>query len=255
MRYLHLSLLLCALLFLLPSCSTTGPGAACDPCAEKEVAAGSDATGPFAQAAAASAKGGQEASNQPVQSDPGARGVFTPISRGSGSQSATNTTTESRSQAGAPSVNQGLVLPTEASARTGGGVSPVVASLQAVVDDLRGQLKLAIMEGNADKEARLLAALDRSIAQMAQAQASAQGQTTNTYHLEGAVITQTVANGSASGDGQNAIDPSNAKAVADGLPKVVEAAATAKAAAGPAPAPAAPDPSPVPPSGALPPAR
>lgn len=246
MRFKFLFLIFAALAFA--GCSTTGPGAACDPCATEEVSPSAEATGPLGQAAAASARGGQEASNQPVQSDPGARGVFTPISRGAGSQTATNTTNESRSQAGAPSVNQGVVLPTAADARTGGGVSPVVATLQGVVDDLRTQLKLAIMENNADKEARLTAALDRAISQMAQAQASAQAQTVNNYHLENSVITQTVANGSASGDGQNAIDPANAKSLAEGMPQVVDAAGRAKAAGAqpdrsvtpefPAPAPA-----------------
>jgi hypothetical protein len=209
----------------------------------EEVKPSAEATGPLAQAAAAGAKGGQEASNQPVQSDPGARGVFTPISRGAGAQTASNTTSESRSQAGAPSVNQGLVLPTAASAQTGGGVSPVVASLQAYMDDLRASLKLALLDPSTppSRVSEIMAQINTVAGQMAQAQASAQATTHNTYNLQGAVVTQTVANGSASGDGQNAIDPANAKAVAEGLPQVVRAAAEAKGAAGPvadSPAPA-----------------
>jgi hypothetical protein len=234
------ALLLFALLFLC-SCTTTGPGAACDPCATEEVNSGADATAPFAQAAAASAKGGQEASNQPVQSDPGARGVFTPISRGAGSQTATNNTEETRSQAGAPSVNQGLVLPTAADARTGGGVSPVVASLQLYMDDLRAQLKLAMLDPTAppDKAQKIIEAINAAISQMAQAQASSQAQVSNVYHLEGARIVQSVANGSNSGDGQTAIDPKAAEAIA------VPTAAAVKATMAPSG-----DPSGVPPAGA-----
>lgn len=251
-RYCTLLLVL-ALCCLFPACSTTGPGAACDPCATKEVESGADATAPFAQAAAASAKGGQEASNQPVQMDPGARGVFTPISRGAGSQTATNTTEESRSQAGAPSVNQGLVLPTAADARTGGGVSPVVASLQSYVDDLRAQLKMAMLDPTAppDKANRIIEALNVAISQMAQAQSSAQAQVHNTYHLEGARIVQSVANGSNSGDGTTAIDPKAAAAVAGPTSEAVRATMAAPEPA-PMPAPAAPEARPEPPAGAAP---
>lgn len=226
----------------LAGCSTTGPGAACDPCATGETGPANEATGPLAQAAQANARGGQEASNQPIQTDPGARNVHTPISRGAGAQTVTDTSTEERSQAGAPSVNQGVVLPTSADARTGGGVSPVVASLQSYIDDLRASLKMAMLDPSSppDKANRIMEAINSAVSQMAQAQASAQAHVSNTYHLEGAVITQTVANGSASGDGQNAIDPANARAVAEGLPKVVEAAAKAKGAG------VQPDPSPSP---------
>lgn len=235
-----LAVLLCSTLI---GCMSAGPGAQCDPCAEAEASAAA----PFGEAAAAAAKGGQTASNQPQQQDPGARQIHTPISRGAGDQSISTTTEEARSQAGAPSVNQGLVLPTTAGAHTGGGVSPVVASLQGYVDDLRTQLKLAIMQGNAEQEGRLIAAIDRAISQMAQAQASSKGTVHNTYNLQGSVNTQTVANGSNSGDGQTAIDPRNAEAVANGLPKTVEAAARAAAAA--KPAPAAPEPLPPLPGG------
>lgn len=224
------------LALFLPGCATgPGPGASCDPCAEKEVGAGADAAAPFAQAAAASAKGGQEASNQPVQADPGARGILTPVSRGAGDQTVNSSTNEARSQAGAPSVNQGLVLPTAADARTGGGVSPVVASLQAYIDDLRAALKMAMLDPASppDRANQIMVAINDAVGQMAQAQASAQATTHNTYNLQGSVVTQTVANGSASGDGQNAIDPANAKAVAEGLPEVVKAAAAAKSAAQP----------------------
>lgn len=229
----------------LSACTTVGPGSACDPCATAETGPANEATGPLAQAASASARGGQEASNQPIQMDPGARDIHTPISRGAGNQTVTDTSEEKRSQAGAPSVNQGVVLPTAADARTGGGVSPVVASLQPLVDDLRAALKLALMDPTApqSKIDSIHRALNDAISQMAQAQASAQGQVNNTYHLEGAVITQTVANGSASGDGQQAVDPSNAKALADGLPLTVEAAAKARAASG---TPDAPETAPVP---------
>jgi hypothetical protein len=119
----------------------------------------------------------------------------------------------------------------------------VVASLQAYMDDLRASLKLALLDPSTppSRVSEIMAQINTVAGQMAQAQASAQATTHNTYNLQGAVVTQTVANGSASGDGQNAIDPANAKAVAEGLPQVVRAAAEAKGAAGPvadSPAPA-----------------
>lgn len=214
-----------ALLTLAACSSGPGPGAACDTCAVAEASA----TGPFAEAAAAAADGGQTASNQPIQQDPGARHVYTPVSRGTGNQSVTTTTNDPRSQAGAPSVNQGLILPTEANAATGGGVSPVVASLQGYIDDLRTQYKLAVMQGDHELEKRISDNIDRAISQMAQAQASTRGVTNNTFNLQGSVNTQTVANGSNSGDGQTAIDPRNSEALAGGLPKTVEAATAAAA--------------------------
>lgn len=233
---------------ILTGCSS-GPGDDCDPCAAAEA----QASAPFGEAAAAAAKGGMTASNQPQQQDPGARQIHTPISRGAGDQNVTTATEESRSQAGAPSVNQGLVLPTEASASTGGGVSPVVASLQGYIDDLRTQLKLAIMQGDSELEQRLSANIDRAISQMAQAQASSKGVTNNTYNFDGARIVQSVANGSNSGDGQTAIDPAAATAIAEPLSKAAAATMAAEVESKTAPAGAdAPSSPAVPPAPPLP---
>lgn len=234
---------------LLAGCSTTGPGVECDPCAQAEASSGATAAAPFAQAAAASASGGQRASNQPTMTDPGARGVFTPVSRGAGSQTANQTTHEQRSQAGAPSVNLGLVLPTEASASAGGGVSPVVASLQSYIDDLRASLKLALMDPTTPqgRVQELMAAINTAVGQMAQAQASTQGAVTNHYHFTGARIVQSVANGSSAGDSPTtAIDPDAARAVGQPLSEATRAVMAGEPPPEPVPAPDSPSPSPSP---------
>ena len=235
---------------ILAGCASSGPGVACSPCEQATAAA--DASGTSSQAAAAAARGGQEASNNPQQGDNVPLKPLTVVSSGAGAATVNPTQTDTRSQAGAPSVNQGLVLPASADARTGGGVSPVVASLQSYIDDLRASLKMAMLDPTAppDKVNRIMEAINAAVGQMAQAQASAQASTHNTFNLQGAVVTQTVANGSNSGDGQTAIDPANAKALADGLLETVKAAGAARAPLAPISAPAAPDAPSAPPAGA-----
>lgn len=248
----NLSLLVLAFVAMtnLCGCASSGPGVACSPC--EQTGAVAQANEPGAQAAAAAARGGQEASNNPQQGDHVPLKPLTVVSSGSGAATVNPTQTDTRSQAGAPSVNQGLVLPASADARTGGGVSPVVASLQAYIDDLRASLKMAMLDPTAppDKANRIMDAINAAVGQMAQAQASAQASTHNTFNLQGAVVTQTVANGSASGDGQQAIDPANAKALAEGLPETVKAAGAARAPLAPSPVPAVPETPSAPPAGA-----
>lgn len=209
-----------------------GPGSTCSPC--EQLPAVADATGPFAQAAAAAAKGGQEASNQPQQQDPARINPNVLASSGAGAATWNKADTETRSQAGAPSVNQGLVIPTAADARAGGGVSPVVAGLQVYVDRLTALLEAEAAKPMGERDPAAIQRYQEQIASafqsMLAAQAGSQAQTVNTYNLQGAVVTQSVANGSASGDGQMAVDPANARALAEGLPRVVEAAGAAKAA-------------------------
>lgn len=244
--------LMASVVLVLAGCATKGPGAECDTCAGQEVAPA--ATGPFAQAAGAAAEGGQRASNQPMMLDPARLAPVTNVNRGAGPLTASQANTEERSQAGAPSVTQGLVVPTSADARTGGGVSPVVASLQSYLDDLRASLKLALMDPAAPpgRVRELMDAINGTAGLMAQAQASAQATTHNTYNFDGARIVQSVANGSNSGDGTTAIDPAAAAAVGKPLEgaarSVMEAPGAAPAPSGeaPTPAPGAPSPPPAP---------
>ncbi len=218
-----LSLLLAA---LLAACQS-GPAADCDDCAVAEA----QAAAPFGQAAAASASGGQKASNQPTMSDPGSPGVSTTINRGSGPNSSTQSNKDHRSQAGAPSVNQGLVLPTEASAATGGsGVSPAVLELQEFVKDLRAQLAMSMAQGDAEARTALLAEIRGALAMLAEASQSNPPTTTNNYNFNGARIIQSVANGSKSGDAPGgAVDPEAAAAIGAPLAKAAEAAMTGEA--------------------------
>ena len=207
-----------------------GPATDCS-VAPDEVPSTPDAS----SAAAAGARGGQEASNQPVQSDPGARGVHTTWNRGAGPVTANPVTTESRSQAGAPSVNQGLILPTSAFASA--AESPAVKALLERAAVLRASLSDAIKRNDSLAIATLLGALDKIDERLITATAAATGTVNNTYNLQGARVSQIVANGSKSGDGPGgAISPDTATAVGASADKVVGATM-----AGPdAPVPAAP---------------
>jgi len=212
----------------LTSCSAAGlhgprwanqPGPSTDACgAPNEVPDTPEA----AAAAAAGARGGQEASNQPVQSDPGARGVNTVWNRGSGPNTNSPTTTESRSQAGAPSVNQGLILPTSAFASA--AESPAVKALLARGETLRAALADAIKRNDAMAIASITTALDRLDDRLVAATAAAGSPTTNVYDLRGARVSQIVANGSKSGDAPGgAIAPDTASAVGAAADRVVDA--------------------------------
>lgn len=167
----------------------------------------------------ASASGGQRASNQPTQTDPGVRGTNTTWNRGSGPNTNSPTTTETRSQAGAPSVNQGLILPTEAT--VGGGGSPAVTQAAENVRMLRTRLDRALetQAPNTDAIAKML-----SDAQSALASAEAGSRPVVNYHLEHSVNSQTVANGSRSG-GDGASETSATRRTlpaAPGAPEVVD---------------------------------
>lgn len=223
------SLILAALFAaILPACSAAGftgpralnqPGPATDcATAANEVPEAPEAS----SAAAAGARGGQEASNQPVQSDPGARGVNTTWNRGSGPNTNSPTTTETRSQAGAPSVNQGLILPTSAFANA--AESPAVKALLARGETLRAALGDAIKRNDSLAIASITTALDRLDDRLVAATAAAGGSTTNVYDLRGARVSQIVANGSKSGDGPGgSISPDTAAAVGSAADKVVDA--------------------------------
>lgn len=201
--------------------ASDGPGTGgCDVC---------DATRPFADSPAATvaaAEGGQRASNQPTQMDPARINPYTVVGRGSGATSSTTANRELRSQAGAPSVNQGLILPVDADAASGGGISPVVASLQALLDSENERLDL---EADPEERRKIRESIAGLVTAMAQAQSTAQGVTHNTYNLQGARVVQSVANGSKSGDSPGgAIDPEGAAAVGAALGPVGAAAMEAE---------------------------
>ena len=228
MRRLPTLLLLLTVALLLPACAAGGlhgpkwanqPGPGTDACSVPDEV---PETPSAETAAAAGARGGQEASNQPVQSDPGARGVVTTWNRGSGPNISTPTTTETRSQAGAPSVNQGLILPTSAFANA--AESPAVKALLARGETLRAALGDAIKRNDSLAIASITTALDRLDDRLVAATAAAGGSTTNVYDLRGARVSQIVANGSKSGDGPGgAIAPDTAAAVGAAADKVVDA--------------------------------
>lgn len=228
MRRFWLSLVCLSLIVQLAACAAGGfhgpkalnqPGPATDACsAPGEVPEAPEAS----SAAAAGARGGQEASNQPVQSDPGARGTHVTWNRGAGPVTANPVTTESRSQAGAPSVNQGLILPTSAFASA--AESPAVKALLERAAVLRASLSDAIKRNDSLAIATLLGALDKIDERLITATAAAGGSTTNVYNLQGARVSQIVANGSKSGDGPGgAIAPDTAAAVGAAADKVVDA--------------------------------
>lgn len=159
---------------------------------------------------AAQARGGQEASNQPVQSDPGARGIQTTWARG-GPATNSSSTTESRSQAGAPSVNQGLILPTEAS--VGGGGSPAVVQAAENVKMYRLQMQVALADPNTP--AAKIDAISKMLsdAQVALATAESGSRPVVNFNLQNSTNTQTVANGSRSGgDGADSVGTAAARA-------------------------------------------
>lgn len=240
----------CAIALFVPGCTASGfrptgagpgPGAACDSCSAAEaspVASGRDAQ---AVAAAAAADGGQRSSNQPIMMDPARLAPQTVWNRGSGPNTNSPTSTETRSQAGAPAVNQGLILPNAASASASIGDNPAVKAILSRLEDLRGAWKQAIAEHAVDQAKALSEQLDSTEARLLAASAAVSGgaQTTNVYDLRGARVSQIVANGSKSGDGPGgAISAETGKVVGDSADKVVGATMM-----GPAEAPATGPPS------------
>jgi hypothetical protein len=180
---------------------------------------------------AAAADGGQRSSNHPVQSDPGARGIHTVWTRG-GETTDSSSTIETRQQAGAPSVNQGLILPT--SAEAGGGGSQAVNEAAKTVASLRAALQLALAGNapNVDAISKML-----SDAQTALANAEAGARPVVTYNLQGSTSTQTVANGSAAGSEGGSVSAPASRVRQPSGPSAPGAPAVI---APPEPAPAAP---------------
>lgn len=203
----------------------TGPAGdgSCDACTAAEVAPIARGDDARQAAAAAAATGGQEASNQPVMTDPARLQPQTVWNRGSGPNTNSPTSTDVRSQAGAPSVNQGLVLPTAATAHASVADNPAVRAVQERLADLRAAWKDAVARGAMDAAKALSEQMDTAEARLLSATAAAGGgQVTNVYDLRGARVSQIVANGSKSGDGPGgAISPDTATAVGAATKDVV----------------------------------
>lgn len=214
----------------------SGPGVECDQCALSETSPSALAPGGVAQVA--SAEGGQRASNQPTQMDPGARGVHTVLSRGTGANTDSSTTTETRSQAGAPSVNQGLILPTAAENGGGSGASNEAAKTVAAIREML-RLEYATKGPGPGTEALFKQLADAQLA-LAAAEQGARPQIT--YNLQNAVSTQTVANGSKSGggDNQDAVQVPKSTSLTRTIKAPGAAAVEQPEPAAPAPAPPAP---------------
>lgn len=208
----------------------TGPGASCDTCATTEVAPALP-PGTSGTLEAASARNGQDASSQPVQTDPARIAPTTTLNRGSGPNVNAGVAQENRSQAGAPAVNQGLVFPASAMTSTDSPARAVVDSIQLTLRQLLEEHKAAT---DPSAKAQLWAAINTTMDRLAQATATA-GHGGDTYNLQGARIVQVVANGSKSGDAPGtAIDPENAKNIGAAAGDMVRNVLTGE---GPAPAP------------------
>lgn len=257
-RFLALAAALAA--FVLPACTgalpsrylgQNGPGSAAD-CAPGEVP--QSPADPAAPRVTAGADGGQKASSQPIQQDPGVRGVNTTWNRGSGPNTNSPTTTESRSQAGAPAVNQGLVIPTAASASANAADNPAVQAISARLSALRDAYATALSRGQTDVAREIALQMDAAEARLIAASvASGGGSVVNNYNFQNSRNSQIVANGSKSGDGPaGAIDAGTAAAVGKAADSAVRSTMNAPAEPLPPPTPAtpagSPDAAPVPPA-------
>lgn len=218
--------------------SSPGPGASC---AESEELVPTIPPGSSPTVAAASARSGQEASSQPVQTDPARIAPVTTWNRGSGANVNAGTAMENRSQAGAPAVNQGLVFPASAMANADSPQRAAVNSLQDALRQLMDAYKAAT---DPSVRAQLWAAVDATMQRLEVATAGMGAQGSTTYNLQGARIVQVVANGSKSGDAPgDAIDPQNAKVISEATAGMIGGVAGAGQAPPPASglAPLAPD--------------
>lgn len=217
----------------------TGPAGegSCDQCALQEVAPAATAQDAATAAAAASARGGQEASNQPVMTDTVRLQPATVWNRGAGPNTNAPVSTDVRSQAGAPSVNQGLILPTSASAHAAIGDNPGVRAIVLRLEDLRAAWREAVSKGNVPLAAQLDQAIDATSARLLAASTGASSGTTyNVYDLRGSTNIQTVGNGSRSGDGPaGAMQPEAIGAFGTGAAGVVESATKNRGAIPPGP--------------------
>lgn len=251
----------CLAALFVPGCASgirptgrTGPAGegGCDACSLQETAPAATARDAADVAAAsAAARGGQEASNQPVMTDTVRLQPATVWNRGAGPNTNSPVSTDVRSQAGAPSVNQGLILPTSASAHAAIGDNPGVRAIVLRLEDLRAAWREAVSKGNVTLAAQLDQQIEATSARLLAASTGASSGTTyNVYDLRGSTNIQTVGNGSRSGDGPaGAMQPEAIGAFGTGAAGVVESATKNRGAIPPGPPsglPVTPEPTPAP---------
>ena len=153
----------------------------------------------------ASAEGGQRNTYQPTQDDPGARNINTVWARG-GPASSTPTSTDTKSQATGPAVNQGLILPTSATNGANPADNPAVAAITARLAMLRAQYATALSHGQPDLAASIATQMDGAEARLTAAVSASVGEVTNNFNFQNSVNTQTVGAGSHSGgDGSDPV--------------------------------------------------
>ena len=223
MRYPTLAALAVALLSaaLVGCAGTKGPGADCDDCAGTEA----NAVGPGAQAAAASASGGQRSNQAPFSGEAGARiDPQTTVGRGSGATTSSSNDMEHRATASGGAQNIALLNPATAQASTGGGgISAAVQEAQKTVASWRSALMLAMTDTPVD-----MAKLDFIKSSLLHAQADLNAATaaestnrpnvTNNYTLGGG---NTLVGYSRAGNGEDADSPEAMAALRDASARVL----------------------------------
>lgn len=189
----------------------SGPGAKCDDCAVAEA----KPVGDGAQAAAASASGGQRAEQAPFADDRGRLAPVTAVGRGAGDTSNSSSNAEQRSVASGGAQNLGVNLPTSAEASTGaGGLSPSVLSAGRTVEAYRASLQLALMAQppNPDMVRFLSEQLAKAQETMAMVEAGTRAVVNNTWNQDHQSNTITGVSKATSGE-PNKEDPETVKAL------------------------------------------
>ena len=206
MKYLTI-LALCALL-LLTACQS-GPASDCDDCATGEVSAAA----PFGQAAAAGARGGQDASQQPYNRDTARINPLTTVGRGAGPTTSTADMNEVRELASGGATNISFVPSVTASASNGGGsVSPAVLELRETIQDMRERARQAQAMGDKEETARLDTLIKDALANLMVASADSAKNVTINYNWQNSRNQMT--GFSTSKTGRQPENPETAKALA-----------------------------------------
>jgi hypothetical protein len=262
MRPILLILTACLALSAFTACASQGPGVDCDPCAQAEA----NPVGPGSQAAAAAAAGGQRANNAPFAEDTARLQPQVTIGRGQGATTSSSADSEHRQVASGGAQNLGVVLPTEANASTGGGISVAVQEAARTVAAYRSMLQCALLNPACppDRISLLSEQLARAQESLAAAQATANAPNVTNNHFENARVQLFGISTSKTGPDE-AINPDVVKPMAEAAANVLSEPSPPSTAAPtsglsgssllgePAPAPAAPDSRPSePPAGAAP---
>lgn len=199
--------------------------------------------GDGAQAAAASAAGGQSASQDPRATDTARIAPVTTVGSGQGATTSSTQSTEGRVVASGAGVTQGLQVPTDALARTGGGAIPQViqqyrtdiAALWKQAEALLADARCARAVGQVDQANLIMtdyrAALE-TIREMqgalAVAESGCAANITNNYFQQGQRVVQSVVSGTDAGSPSVPISEAGARAAAEALSTGAAAVMTAE---------------------------